>query len=88
MVKGLAFDKMKTAPRQHRVIKGAATTLIPVLVKSGVDLVRNQLDQLMPQFEESNPAFHNAYFAARVVVNSRGKKVAPVNAVEVTKKAA
>ena len=68
-----AFDKVKTAPRQHRVIKGAATKLIPVLVDSGVGIVRDQLDELMPQFKELHPSFYNAYFAARVVTNQRGR---------------
>ena len=52
-----AFDKVKTAPRQHQAIKSAATTLIPVLVDSGVGIVRDQLDQLMPQFKDSQPGF-------------------------------
>ena len=69
-----AFDKVKTAPRQHRVIKSAATKLIPVLVNSGVAIVRDQLDELMPQFKEANPSFYNAYFAARVVVNQGSRK--------------
>jgi hypothetical protein len=69
-----AFDKVKTAPRQHRVIKSAAVKLIPVLVKSALGIVRDQLDQLMPQFKESNPSFYNAYFAARVVVNQGSKR--------------
>ncbi len=68
-----AFDKVKTAPRQHRVIKSAATKLIPVLVNSGVAIVRDQLDELMPQFKEAQPGFHNAYFAARTVLGPRGK---------------
>ena len=68
-----AFDRVKTAPRQHRAIKSAATNLIPVLVSSGVAIVRDQLDQLMPQFSEANPSFCNAYFAARVVVGQRVK---------------
>ncbi len=69
-----AFDKVKTAPRQHRVIQSAATQLIPVLVDSGVAIVRDQLDELMPQFKEANPSFFNAYFAARVVVNQGSRK--------------
>ena len=69
-----AFDKVKTAPRQHRAIKSAATKLIPVLVNSGVAIVRDQLDQLMPQFQAANPGFFNAYFAARVVGNPKGKR--------------
>jgi hypothetical protein len=69
-----AFDKVKTAPRQHRAIKSAATKLIPVLVNSGVAIVRDQLDQLMPQFKDSEPGFCNAYFAARVVGNPKGKR--------------
>jgi hypothetical protein len=71
-----AFDKVKVAPRQHRVIKSAATKLIPVLVRSGMSIVSQQLDQLMPQFQEEHPSFYNAYFAARVVVSSRGGKKA------------
>jgi hypothetical protein len=69
-----AFDKVKTAPRQHKVIKSAATKLIPVLVNSGVAIVRDQLDELMPQFKEEHPSFYNAYFAARVVVNQGSKR--------------
>ena len=69
-----AFDKVKTAPRQHQAIKSAATQLIPVLVDSGVGIVRDQLDQLMPQFAATNPAFCNAYFSARVVGNPKGKR--------------
>ena len=69
-----AFDKVKTAPRQHQAIKSAATTLIPVLVDSGVGIVRDQLDQLMPQFKDSQPGFCNAYFSARVVGNPKGKR--------------
>ena len=68
-----AFDKVKVAPRQHRVIKSAATKLIPVLVNSGVAIARDQLDELMPQFKDANPAFFNSHFAARVVVN-QGKR--------------
>ena len=68
-----AFDKVKTAQRQHRAIKSAATNLIPVLIRSGVAVVRDQLDQLMPQFKEANPGFCNACFAARVVAGQRVK---------------
>ena len=68
-----AFDRMKTAPRQQTAIKSAARKLIPVLVNSGVGILRDQLDQLMPQFKASNPGFCNAYSAARVVVN-QGKR--------------
>ncbi len=83
-----AFDKVKTAPRQHRVIKSAATQLIPVLVKSGVGIVNEQLDQLMPQFKEEQPSFYNAYFAARVVVNQGKRARKAAAAAEETKKAA
>jgi hypothetical protein len=44
------------------------------LVKSGVAVVRDRLNELMPQFKEEQPAFYNAYFAARVVVPQRGKR--------------
>ena len=68
-----AFDQMKTAPRQQTAIKSAARKLIPVLVNSATGILREQLDQLMPQFKASDPGFCNAYFAARVVVN-QGKR--------------
>ena len=74
-----AFDKVKTSPRQYQAIKSAATKLIPVLVDSGVGIVRDQLDQLMPQFKASNPAFCNAYFSARVVGNPKGKRATKAN---------
>ena len=67
-------ERLSMAPRQHRVIKGAASKLIPVLVNSGVGILRDQLDQLMPQFKESNPGFYSAYFAARIVVNQGSKR--------------
>ena len=83
---------MKTAPRQQRAIKSAATKLIPVLVDSGVGIVRDQLDQLMPQFKASNPAFCNAYFSARVVGNPKSKRTSTAGGTAVvtpeTKKAA
>ncbi len=37
-------------------------------------IVRDQLDELMPQFQEEHPAFYHAYFAARVVVSQRGRQ--------------
>ena len=33
-----------------------------------------KLDQLMPQFKDSQPGFCNAYFSARVVGNPKGKR--------------
>jgi hypothetical protein len=70
-----AFDKVKTAPRQHRVTKSAATRLLPQLVRSGMSIVRNQMDGLMPQFKESAPNFFQEYQAARVIVDHRGRRV-------------
>jgi hypothetical protein len=67
-----AFDTAKSWPRHNRVRKSAAGQLLPQLVRSGVAIVRDQLDGLMPQFKEASPNFYNEYFAARVVVDQRG----------------
>ena len=70
------FDAVKVAPRQSRVSQSAATRLIPGLVRSGAAVLREQLDGLMIQFKSANPNFYNEYFAARTVVNNRGRSVA------------
>jgi len=70
-----AFDKVKTAPRQHRVTKSAASRLLPQLVRSGISIVRNQMDGLMVQFKEVNSNFFQEYQAARVIVDNRGRRV-------------
>ncbi|MBI3413920.1 MAG: hypothetical protein HY043_01160 [Verrucomicrobia bacterium] len=67
-----AFDKLKTAPRQNQSLKSAVSKILPQLVREGVAIVRDQLDELMPQFQDANPNFYNEYFAARVVVDQRG----------------
>ncbi len=71
-----AFDAVKVAPRQSRVSQSAATRLIPGLVRSGAAVLREQLDGLMIQFKSANPNFYKEYFAARTVVNNRGRSVA------------
>lgn len=69
-----AFDKAKSAPRQGRVTKSAATQLLPQLVRSAMAIVRDQLDGLMLQFKEASPNFYEEYFAARWLVNNRGSR--------------
>jgi len=77
-----AFDKIKTAPRQHQAVKSAATSQVPVLVKAGVAIVRDQLDNLMPQFKDLQPGFYNAYFAARLVVRQGSRRLKPASVAE------
>ena len=67
-----AFDKLKTAPRQNQTTKGAVSKILPRLVREAVAIARDQLDELMPQFQDANPNFYNEYLAARAVVDQRG----------------
>lgn len=67
-----AFETVKSAPRQSRVTQSAAAQLIPQLVRSGVAILRDQLDGLVLQFKAANPTFYEEYFAARAVVDNRG----------------
>ena len=70
-----AYDGVKVAPRQNRVKKRAATLLLTQLVRDAVGILRDQLDGLMVQFQESSPNFYEEYFAARAVVDNRGSRV-------------
>ncbi|HEY0548324.1 MAG TPA: hypothetical protein VGF13_01910 [Verrucomicrobiae bacterium] len=79
-----AFDAAKVAPRQNRVKKSAAGQLLRKLVRESVNILRDELDGLMVQFQSAAPNFYQEYFAARVVVDSRGARpeepnVMPVN---------
>ena len=67
-----AFDQLKNAPREDQSERGAAKKLLPLLAGEAVAILRDELDGLMPQFQDANPNFHNEYFAARVVVDLRG----------------
>jgi hypothetical protein len=67
-----AYDSVKTAPRQSQVERNSALQLLPQLVRSAVAIVRDQLDGLVLQFRAANPNFFEEYFAARVVVDTRG----------------
>lgn len=69
-----AFDGVKTSPRQSLVERKAANELLPQLVRSAVETLRQQLDGLVIQFRESSPNFFEEYFAARVVVDSPGSQ--------------
>ncbi len=69
-----AFDGVKVAPRQNRVKKSAAAQLLPQLVRDAVGILRDQLDGLMVQFQQSSPKFYEEYFAARAVVDNRGSR--------------
>ena len=50
----------------------AAAQLLPQLVRSGVVVVRNQLDGLLVRFQESNSNFHEEYSVIRHIVDTRG----------------
>ena len=67
-----AFDKAKAAPRKSQVERSAATQLQNQLVGETVRILNDELDGLMPQFEETSPNFHAEYFAARILVDTTG----------------
>jgi hypothetical protein len=69
-----AFDAAKVAPRQNRVKKSAAGQLLRKLVRESVNILRDELDGLMVQFQSAAPNFYQEYFAARLVVDSRGAR--------------
>jgi hypothetical protein len=69
-----AFDKLKVAPRDGVITRRAAGELQEQLVRSAVAILRDKLDRLVVQFKEANPTFYEEYFAARVVVDTRGNR--------------
>jgi hypothetical protein len=55
-----------------RIIRRAANELQEQLVRSATTTLRDKLDRLVVQFKEANPTFYEEYYAARVIVDSRG----------------
>jgi hypothetical protein len=70
-----AFDGVKTSPRESIVQRKAANELLPTLVRAAVDILNDQLDGLMPQFQDVNPNFYEEYFAARIIVDTHNGAV-------------
>jgi len=67
-----AYDKLKVAPRDNVITRRAAGGLQEQFVRSATAILRDKLDRLVVQFKAANPAFYEEYYAARVVVDSRG----------------
>lgn len=67
-----AFDGLKTSPRSDIVKRSAANLLLPQLVRTAVNILKEQLDGLMVQFKDAQPNFYQEYFAARNIVSARG----------------
>lgn len=67
-----AYDKLKVAPRESVITKRAAGELQDQLVRSTATILRDKLDLLVIQFKEANPTFYEEYYAARVIVDTRG----------------
>ncbi len=55
--------------RQYSIKRGVATQNIEELVKQGLDLLYNQLDNLMKIFKRRDPQFYQGYILARTIVD-------------------
>ncbi len=67
-----AYDSVKTSPRENIVERSAANQLLPQLIRTAVNIFRDQLDGLMVQFKSEHPNFYEEYFSARSIVDTRG----------------
>lgn len=67
-----AYDSVKTSPREDIVQRSAANQLLPQLIRTSVNILRDQLDGLMVQFKSEHPNFYEEYFSARSIVDTRG----------------
>jgi hypothetical protein len=55
--------------REYSIKRGVATQSIDDLVKQGLDLLYNQLDNLMKIFKRRDPQFYHGYVLARTIVD-------------------
>jgi hypothetical protein len=66
------FQTVQAKPRQGRATSSAATKQLGQLFGEADELLNERLDALVVQFKQSQPAFFNAYNAARVTVRITG----------------
>jgi hypothetical protein len=67
---------LKTAPREWAVKRKTAGKQLSQLTRETLEVIREELDVLMPQFKDTQPAFHSEYFAARAIVDAHHGKAA------------
>lgn len=61
-------------PREHKVRVKNATQQIAGLIKEAQDLMDNQLDRIMVQFEQADPEFYRQYILSRTVESPSHRK--------------
>lgn len=69
-----AFEAMIPAPRVAIVMKKGAGQSLQLLIGNVLVVLKDQLDKLMPQFKVSAPEFYEAYFDARIIVDTGSAK--------------
>lgn len=70
MDKIVAFEALLVAPRVAIVDKKGATSSLKALMSEADALLRDEMDVLMPPFLLSAPVFYDAYFNARIIVDT------------------
>jgi len=63
------FLELNGQPREYQIKSAVATLSLEELFTELNGLLSDQLDNLMKIFKRSNPAFHNGYLKARMVVD-------------------
>lgn len=63
------FTAILTKPRTAIGTRATATTKLVEHFQQGDDLLSNQLDKLMVNYQTSNKAFYNKYHSARIIVD-------------------
>ena len=65
-----AYEAMEQRPRNEISKRITSNQTMKVLFKKGDNLIKNQLDKIMPRFIETETAFYNTYIGNRVIVDS------------------
>jgi len=63
------FAAILAKPRTAIGTRATATTRLVALFQQGDDLLKNQLDKLMVNYQTSEPKFHNQYQNARIIID-------------------
>lgn len=68
------FEGLLVAPRVAIVDKKGATGSLKMIMSETDALLKDEMDTLMPAFKTSAPAFYDAYFNARLIVDTGSTK--------------
>lgn len=70
------FNTILAKPRTAIALRKTATTKLVELFKNGDNILKNRLDKLVENFQQSQPKFYKEYKTARIIINTGSQTIA------------